>query len=72
MFGWVRRMLRGAERSRPGWDAIHESARQHLATLSKLRETRTMRGDPVIEEEYLKAERIFHETEQQAAQARAR
>jgi hypothetical protein len=56
------RAMLGRSQAPSRWPEIHASARQHLANVAKVRATREFSGDPVIEREYLKAERIVAET----------
>lgn len=65
--GWLRRMFGRADR---GWDAVNERAWAHLANVSKLRESRALKGDPVIEREYQHAEEIVRQTSERAESAR--
>ena len=66
MIAWLRRMLGRAD---GGWDAVNERARAHLATVTKLSRTRAFSGDPVMERELQRAERIVRES---AGKSRAR
>lgn len=66
----IRRMLqRMFGRVDTGWDAVHERARAHLANVTKVRDSREFSGDPVIEAEYLRAERLVRETGEHAGKA---
>jgi hypothetical protein len=65
---WLRRVFGRSDR---GWSAVNERAVAHLAHVLKVRESRTFRGDPVIEAEYQRAERIVRETGVRVDETRA-
>jgi hypothetical protein len=65
----IRRIRHLLGKADNGWEVINDHARQHLSRIARVRSTRSFEGDPVIEAEYRKAERLVAESARKVEQS---